>query len=697
MDWLEGLNEEQKKVVLSTGKPILVVAGAGSGKTKTIVHKALFLIENKDILIRANRILLITFTNKAANEIKERIKKYGFEIEWIGTFHSVASRIIRKHHNFFNLSSDFRILDEDDTKKLFQNLLRYKNIDKEEGKRLFLKVNQAIEDLLFLDEDNKFDKKVLEYKESFISLMLEQNAVSFSYLMGALKNKLQTNDKFREYYKNFFDYIIIDEFQDTNTTQYDIVKSISKKHNICVIGDPNQCIYEWRMAHPDNILNFINDFNPEIIKLGINYRSSPSILNLANEVLKHSKAHWKDLVPILKSQKNIEDIKPVLILHQDEDEEAKWIAKKILELNIPYEKVAVLVRANYITDFIEKAFSLYRIPYVVVGALKFFQRKEIKDILAYIYFALNPQDTLSFERAISNPKIGIGTKTIERIINLSRQKSIDLLKATEFIIGNRLFEETNFVSAVKRLRHNLQASPSDISFHIEKLIRDVNYFEYLEREYPEDFKERQENLKELIRFFENQTKDKHSFDLMEFLQDISFLEEQDDDSKQNSVKIMTIHKAKGLEFDVVFMPRLEDGILPHNKSFNDIFAMEEERRLFYVGITRAMRYLFISYTKNGHLSQFVEKLNKSLIDTSLMPRDFIKDITTKAITSYDGISYNNKSKSSFLQHHLKEGDMVSHEVFGDGKIMSIDKSKGIVRVLFKDKERAIMQEFLKPV
>jgi Superfamily I DNA and RNA helicases len=451
--------KSKKKVVLSNGKPLLVVAGAGSGKTKTIIHKALYLIFNQEYKIRGSRLLMITFTNKAANEIKERIQKYAnllgkdINIEWVGTFHSVASRVIRKHHATFGLSNDFRVLDEEDSVRLFKSIIKDKDIEKEEAKKLYIAVNQAIEGIRFLNEDNKFDRKVLELKDIFLNAMIETSAVTFSYLMGAFKDMLQKDGAFRNYYQNFFDYIIVDEFQDTNTTQYEIIKHISKKDNICVIGDPNQCIYEWRMAHPDNIISFIEDYNPEIIKLNINYRSSSEILSLANDVLKNSKAKWKELVPILKSHKkeNQAHPKPIITFHPNEEKEAEWIAKKIEELSksVPLEEIAILVRVSYITNFLEQALVKAKIPHKIIGALRFFQRKEIKDILAYLHLAINPKDSLSFQRAITNPKRGIGEKTIEKIINLSKQKSIDLIQATKYVLGNKLFEENDFIKAME--------------------------------------------------------------------------------------------------------------------------------------------------------------------------------------------------------------------------------------------------------
>ncbi len=708
MDLLQGLNEEQKKVVLSTGKPILVVAGAGSGKTKTIIHKALHLILSEYSKVRAKRLLMITFTNKAANEIKERIRRYGdtlgydLKIEWIGTFHSIASKIIRRHHAIFGLSSDFRILDEEDSKRLFQGLLKGQEISKEEGKKLYIAVNQLIEGIRAIDEDNKFDKKVVEFKDLFLNAMLETNAVSFSYLMGAFKDMLEKDEAFREYYQKFFDYIIVDEFQDTNTTQYEIVKHISKKDNVCVIGDPNQCIYEWRNAHPDNIMNFIEDYNPEIIKLNINYRSSTDILSLANEVLNHSKAKWKELVPILKSHKLDESNakKPLIISHPTEEKEAEWIAKKINELSkdIPLEEMAILVRVSYITNFLEQALVKAKIPHRVVGALRFFQRKEVKDILAYLYLAINPKDTVSFQRAITNPKRGIGEKTVERIVNFSKQKSIDLIQATKYILGNRLFEENNFVNAIERLKHNLEKGTENISFYVEKLIKDIRYYEYLEEEYKEDCKERIENIKELIRFFELESKKgatNQKESLKELLQELS-LSEDDENDNIKGVRIMTIHKAKGLEFEVVFIPRLENGILPHSSAFNDILDMEEERRLFYVGITRAKRHLFLSYTDLGKISSFIQEINKELLDISLLPKEKTKDMAAKVITDYKPINYKSQDKKSKkLKSEIKIGDIVFHEVFGEGRVINI--SKDIANVRFKDKDRTIMKDFLKPV
>jgi len=706
---LEGLNEEQKKVVLSNGKPLLVVAGAGSGKTKTIIHKALYLIFNKEYKIRGSRLLMITFTNKAANEIKERIQKYAnllgkdINIEWVGTFHSVASRVIRKHHAIFGLSNDFRVLDEEDSVRLFKSIIKDKDIEKEEAKKLYIAVNQAIEGIRFLDEDNKFDRKVLELKDIFLNAMIETSAVTFSYLMGAFKDMLQKDGAFRNYYQNFFDYIIVDEFQDTNTTQYEIIKHISKKDNICVIGDPNQCIYEWRMAHPDNIISFIEDYNPEIIKLNINYRSSSEILSLANDVLKNSKAKWKELVPILKSHKkeNQAHPKPIITFHPNEEKEAEWIAKKIEELSksVPLEEIAILVRVSYITNFLEQALVKAKIPHKIIGALRFFQRKEIKDILAYLHLAINPKDSLSFQRAITNPKRGIGEKTIEKIINLSKQKSIDLIQATKYVLGNKLFEENDFIKAMERLVYSLekgQANGGNISFYVEKLIKDIKYFEYLEQEYKEDYKERIDNVTELLRFFEieaqkHQENQKES--LKELLQEISLMEEDEKDNSK-AVKIMTIHKAKGLEFEAVFMPRLENGILPHSSAFSDMLDMEEERRLLYVGITRAKRYLFLSYTAAGKASDFINIMDKTLLDTSFLPKETLKNQETKTLTKYESISYKS-SKNKVSKVDIKVGDNVFHEVFGEGVVLNI--SNGVANVKFKDKERSIVKEFLKPL
>jgi len=712
--YLEGLNEEQKRVVLSKGKPILVVAGAGSGKTKTIIHKALHLIK-EDKSVRASRLLMITFTNKAANEIKERVQRYdnSINIEWIGTFHSIASRIIRRHALLFGLTKDFRVLDEEDSKRLFQGLLRGSDVSKEEGKKLYIAVNQAIEGIRFLDEDDKFDKKVMEFKEAFFNAMYEAKAVSFSYLMGALKDRLQNDEAFSKHYQNFFDYIIVDEFQDTNIAQYEIIKAISRPDNICVIGDPNQCIYEWRMAHPDNIINFIDDYNPDIIKLSTNYRSTTEILLLANDVLKNSKAKWKELVPILTSGSDIslKASKPILTHHPTEEKEAEWIAKKISELNekVPLEEIAILVRVSYVTNPIEQAFIKARIPHKVIGAMRFFQRKEVKDILSYLHLAVNPLDALSFQRAILNPKRGIGEKTVDKIINLSKQKSIDFIKATKYVLGgisdvrrSKLIggfgeeDQIPFVSAMERLIHNIKSDNESISYILEKLIKDIGYFEYLTQEYKEDHQERIENIKELIRFFEleeQKYKEKQMKKLEylpEFLQNISLMEEDEKDNSK-SVKIMTIHKAKGLEFEAVFMPRLENGILPHSSAFNDILDMEEERRLLYVGITRAKKHLFLSFTDMGKPSNFLEEFDKSLMDSSFVFKKASQNSDYKPI---DYKPKNQKTKPK-ISIDIKEGDFVLHDVFGKGRVLSI--SRNIATVKFEDKERSIVKEFLRPV
>ncbi len=702
MNILEGLNKEQRLAVEYLDKSLLIVAGAGSGKTKTIVHKALYLIKEKGF--SPSSILLVTFTNKAAKEIKDRIIKYlkdykfdeNITFPWVGTFHSISAKIIRRYSSFFGLKNDFRVLDEEDSKKLFTELLRETTISKEEAKKLYKNVLLYIEDLedFNKEEENSIkrieNQNVIDFGERFKSLMITQNAVNFSFLMGELKRKLLEEEKLRNKVRAMFDYAIVDEFQDTNKTQYEILKLIAPKNATTVIGDPNQCIYEWRQAHPTNIISFIEDFEPNVITLNINYRSTSPILKFANSILSSSKASWKDLIPILVSDRQEESSKkPLLLSFTSDEKEAEFIAQKILEIKDREDisSIGILVRATFITDQIERALTKKGIPYYIVGTVKFFERKEVKDILSYLYFALNENDFISFERSITNPKRKIGKKTIEDIKRLAEQKNITLYEALKLYLSNSLTVKTTYIEPLRDLKEKIK---SNFPIHkaLEELIEKINYKNYLKEEFPteKEYQEKLENIEELIRFFKIKEEGKS---LSDILSEISLYTDEDNNLESSTkVKIMTIHASKGLEFDIVFLPRVEDGILPHKLSFDSDQRIEEERRLFYVASTRAKKLLILSFTRAGQPSRFLKEIDISLIEN--------KSVFTKAEkrekTYIETPFYKKEKKKNF--YNFEVGQIVSHSIFGKGVIKRLSENKALV--LFEAGEKLVITDFLEP-
>lgn len=652
---MKGLNPSQEKAVVHFGKPLLIVAGAGSGKTRTLAHKVEFLIKEKSI--KPERILAITFTNKAGREIRERVKKVaGFDLPWAGTFHSVGLKILRIRGKDLGINQRSGILSEADRNQLIKKLAQSAGLKPEHLKAYIF---QRLEDLKEPQEAT-LENLLQEY----LRLLREMNLLDFSTIMWYTKELLIHRPEIRD----SFDFILVDEFQDTNTVQYEIIRLLAKE-NVCVVGDPNQCIYEWRYARPDNILRFKEDFNPDVIKLEYNYRSAPHIIYVANAVLSASSAPWKDLIPTLIPVREGGQ-KPVVRRFEKEEEEAIWIATKIRELLQSYSpsQIALLVRVGYITEHLERALASFKIPYRIVGAVRFFERAEIKDALSFLKVLSNPYDRLSFSRAIEIATRGIGEKTVEAIAQAGKGNCLVgaqlLIKSLPQAKAKELY---TFLHRLSKLHKNLTNYPTAL----EEFLTEINFWDYLKENYKD---EREENVKELLRYLRQ--KHLEGYSLQEVLEEVEFLTEQEE--KDNAVRIMTIHASKGLEFEVVFLPRLEEGILPHEKALEDSEELEEELRLFYVAITRAKDLLFMSYTRQSKPSRFLSYIPKHLLDLSA----FAKKKTT----------YMPELKSV---HTFRVGDRVVHELFGEGIIVALEDSKAIVE--FSRGRKSIHTAFLKPV
>ncbi|MCS6958224.1 MAG: ATP-dependent helicase [Aquificaceae bacterium] len=655
---MERLNPSQEMAVRHFGKPLLVVAGAGSGKTKTLAHKVEFLIKEKGI--RPDRILALTFTNKAGKEIRERVKGVvGMDLPWSGTFHSVALRLLRERGREVGISHDFSILSEGDRDQLIRKIAQSMGL-KEELLKAY--ISKRIEDMQEAEE-SELEKAFQQY----LRLIREMNLLDFGCLMLYLHKLLRLSPSIRE----SFDFILVDEFQDTNTVQYEIIRRLSNP-NICVVGDPNQCIYEWRFARPDNLLRFREDFQCDVIKLEYNYRSKPYIIHVANAILGASQAQWRELVPFLRPVRQGEE-KPVIRRFEKEEEEAVWIAQKIREFLSVYKpsQIAVLVRVGYITEPIERALYNLKIPYKVVGAVRFFERAEVRDALSFLRFLINTRDRISFSRALSIATHGLGDKAIERIVELGKGDCWEgSILALKDLPQSKAVSLYSFLQRLSKLRKNLQ----DYPLAFEEFLQEIDFWSYLEESYKKG-EERQENVRELLRYLRQ--KHTEGYSLEEVLREIGFLLEQEEE--EGAVRIMTIHASKGLEFNVVFLPRLEEGILPHEKALEAQEELEEELRLFYVAITRAKDLLFMSYTRSSKRpSRFLSYIPKNLLDLSF----FAKKKT----------SYMPELKSPY---RIKVGDRVRHEVFGEGVVLSLEDSRAAVE--FKAGRKTIHTAFLKPV
>ena len=655
---MEVLNPSQERAVKHFGKPLLIIAGAGSGKTKTLAHKVEFLIREKGIA--PERLLAITFTNKAGKEIRDRVKRVaGVDLPWAGTFHSMALRLLRSKGKQVGISTNFSILSEGDRNQIIKKLSQSINTKPETLKNY---LSERFENLR-----EPYDEKLEYALQEYLKALKSMNLLDFSTLMLYTRELLLKNQSIREN----FDFVLVDEFQDTNTVQYEILKLLARE-NVCVVGDPNQCIYEWRYARPDNILRFKEDFNPDVIKLEYNYRSRPYIIHIANAVLSASNAEWKSLIPTLRPVKEGGQ-KPTVRRFEREEEEAVWIATKVKELLQSYKphQIAILVRVGYITEPFERALAGMRIPYKIVGAIRFFERAEIKDVLSFFRVLTNPYDAVSFSRALEVATRGIGEKTLEHILQAGKG---NCLAGSQAILKSlpqaKAVELYGFLQKLSKLYKRLEDYPQAI----EDFLREINFWDYLRESY-KDAEEREENVRELLRYL----RQKHSegYRLVDVLEEVNFLTEREEE-EEGAVKISTIHASKGLEFDVVFLPRLEEGILPHEKAKESQEEMEEELRLFYVAITRAKELLFMTYTRNSKPSRFLSLIPKELLDLSA----FAKKKTT----------YMPELKSL---KDFKVGDRVLHEIFGEGVILAIEDSKALVE--FKAGRKSIHTAFLKPV
>ena len=664
-DAVNKLNPPQREAVLTTEGPLLIMAGAGSGKTRVLTHRVAYLIEKKRVAPWS--ILAITFTNKAAREMQERVSKLiglsGNDV-WVSTFHSMCVRILRKDIERIGYSTSFSILDSTDQLSVIRNCMKELNMDtkKMEPKSIQAAISSAKNELVGPKSyENKaadyFTQSVAKVYTLYQQKLKSNNSLDFDDLIMKTIELFKLVPEALEFYQNKFKYIHVDEYQDTNRAQYKLCKMLAEKHhNICVVGDSDQSIYRWRGADISNILNFEKDYqNATTIVLEQNYRSTSNILDAANEVISKNKGRkpkklWTD-------QGEGEKIH---VYYADSDrDECYFVTGKIqmnLQQSLNYRDHAILYRTNAQSRLMEETLIKSNIPYKIVGGIKFYDRKEIKDIIGYLKLISNPDDDISLQRVINVPKRGIGDTTVSKLADEAARQGVSIFKVLgqlDYIDvkGKTREQLIAFHSMIKRLHNDVDMM--SVTELVEKVLELTKYKEELELEKTLEATARVENLEELISVtmnFEQQNEDRS---LVAFLTDLALIADidslEDEEDADNQVILMTMHSAKGLEFPVVFIIGLEETIFPHSRALTDNEEMEEERRLAYVGITRAEKQLFLSNAKYRVLfgrtvansaSRFLNEISDSLKEVSGSAPMTITRRLDEGYSSYGGSTTN---------------------------------------------------------
>ena len=637
LDILEGLNDEQKEAVLAVEGPCLVIAGAGSGKTKVLTYKIAYLMHN--VGVKPWNILAITFTNKAANEMKERVEKLVGEVAkdmWIGTFHSICVRILRRYIDRIGFTSSFVIFDTSDQRTIVKQCIKQLELDDKifTDRSVLSEISNAKNEMLepadyALRANGEYRKETIaEVYKMYQKKLKDNNAVDFDDIINYTIKILSENPDVLEYYSNKFEYVLVDEYQDTNKAQFTLVSMLAARFgNITAVGDNNQGIYSFRGADITNILNFERDFpGTKIIKLEQNYRCTQNILDAANAVIKNNESKYEKN---LWTQNNKGDL-PYVFRGDTEYDEANFIVEQIRRLKreeyLDYNDFTVLYRMNSQSRSIEDILRREDIPYKIVGGLKFYERKEIKDIIAYLRLIENTADNLSLQRIINEPKRGIGKTSLDNIEAVANQNDIsmyEVIKRADAFGLNRVYVNSrDFINQIEELRS--KKDTLIISELIKETLRITGYSKALELEDTTEAENRLENLDEFLTVaieFEEELADNT---LADFLEGITLSSDIDNtDETEDSVTLMTLHSAKGLEFPVVFLVGMEEGIFPGYKSIGEQKELEEERRLCYVGITRAKQHLFLTCARQrtifgstscNQVSRFVKEIPEELLD-----------------------------------------------------------------------------------
>mgnify|MGYP001422541209 FL=1 len=733
--YLNSLNNQQKLAVSNTEGPLQVLAGAGSGKTKVLTSRIAYLIQQKKCF--GQQILCVTFTNKAASEMRERVLKLvnskSVAFPWLGTFHSICNKMLRKNAEAVGLKPNFTIIDTLDQIKLIKNILNAENIDikKNPPKQIAFHIDQWKNKALLPDQvklkNQEFNLvNALKVYKIYQKRLLVMNCVDFGDLILHVVTILKKFEDIKKIYQRNFKYILVDEFQDTNYVQNLWLQLLtSEKKNICVVGDDDQSIYSWRGAEVKNILEFKNNYqNTQTIKLEQNYRSTENILNSATSLISNNedrleKNIWSELG---------DGEKVKIKSYFDGISEATGISD-IIEQNLSKKfklnEISILVRAAFQTREFEERFIKIGLPYRIIGGLKFYERSEIKDALGYLRLINQSSDDISFERIINNPKRSIGDSSIKKIHDFAREKDLSLFDASQEILKENILKPKTIQNLksflVNMISWKQKSKDIDHISLLEIVLDESGYSSMLKNERTPEADARLENLKELKSSMKNYSS------LNEFLENISLQTAIDEEWDGEKINIMTIHSAKGLEFDAVFLPGWEEGLFPHQKSIDEKGAdgIEEERRLAYVAITRAKKELFISFANQRKFygrqndnydfysslqSRFIDEIDDKYTEISIddtVEDEFIFDQDFNIEGKKNSPGWN-RLKSNFAiknEENIKTisytenftdftvGETVKHEGFGLGKIIHIDGNKLLIN--FKEQgEKKVIDKFI---
>lgn len=736
LPWLSELNPEQKQAVTTTEGPLLVLSGAGTGKTKVLTARLAYILAN----MKANpwNCLVVTFTNRAAREMQNRARNLIGNVAdsvWMGTFHGIAVKILRRHAELVGLKSNFTILGEDDQRRLIKQLLEADGIDdkKYPPQSILDKIQLWKDKGLTADKiDDSFRANVVtEVYKKYQARLLELNCVDFGDLLLYTLNILMSDAGVLDDYQTRFKYIMVDEYQDTNVTQYLFLRLICQKYrNLCCVGDDDQSIYSWRGAEIENILRFEKDFpDAKVIRLERNYRSTANILAAASALIRHNRDRLGKTLKVAENSPAArgDNSKIKVISTYSGSEEAAYVADEIENLHrngTDYSQMAVLVRTAAQTREFEEKFIAEAIPYQVIGGPKFYERAEIRDALAYLRVVLQPADDLALERIINKPARGIGAKTIEKFENEARVNHISMFMAIEKMLkegalsGKVKTNVSELINNFYQWRQTMNAvSPDDLAAQV---LEDSGYMEMLKMDKSAEAEGRIENLKELI----NVMSDTEQYPtLSDFMEHVSLVMDNDNNIDTDKVMLITLHSAKGLEFDAVFLPGWEEGLFPHQRALDEGggSALEEERRLAYVAMTRAKQKLYILTALNRRIygqwqnnlpSRFINELPPANIEICNMAATYFgaaggyggswaeqhksssnwynrsRQTEENVIRDSDRFSYvrdeddgwsgsvwRAKQKARNAASATPVGSRVFHETFGYGKVLKIEGNK----------------------
>ena len=679
-NYLKGLNTSQLEAVTHAEGPLLVLAGPGSGKTRVITHRIAYLVNN--LHVHPENILAVTFTNKAAGEMKKRVRALSNGAEggmWIGTFHSICLRILKAEADFLSgYTQDFVIYDQDDQMKLLKDCLR--ELDYGESflvpKNVIYEFDRLENGTVDSFREDFYGDALRNLYDLFKSELIRRNAMTFNDLLSVTQKLLHENEGVCERYQSGFSHVLVDEYQDTNPVQYSFAKILSQRHrNIFVVGDDSQSIYGWRGADIGNILDFERDFpGAKMVKLERNYRSTETILGIANSVIERNlrrkeKHLWTE---------NPKGEKAVLFRAADSEDEARFVARRISHLvesgGIAWDEIAVFYRANFQSRVIEDALRARRIPYRIVSGVGFYQRSEVKDIISYLRLVQNPSDDVSFERIVNVPPRRIGEATVGKLRDVARAGRFALTDAVEYCrerealpskAQSALSAFTDIMEELREAAENLPAAGV-----IRLLFDRTKYIDYLGSDHP-----RVENVNELL----TAAKMAGDMGLSDFLDLVLLSTDEDrDDSEGKKVSLMTIHAAKGLEFPVVFLVGVNEGLLPHSRAAQTPSGTEEERRLFYVAITRAERHLHMSYYSRRPGSARNSKSEPSIFLDDIPPEYLLFESTrTEMGERYPDRARNTSRPPRLIPvsentgQGLRSGQKVEHKIFGPGTVKKV--------------------------